>query len=67
MVSAVRIQQQIGMQKFKSLNPADKRNVLFKADLIAKDRGFKSEYVMQQEKPHIWKQIVAEVVSAMFP
>jgi len=67
MENALRIQQQMALEKFENLNIVDKHRVLFHMDELAKDKGYLNEKDLHTQKPYIWEQMCADTTMKLFP
>ena len=64
---ALKLQQQMALEKYDGLNIVDKRRVLFHMDDLAKAKGYFNEKEMKEKKPYIWDQMCADTVMRLFP
>ena len=67
MPSAVKIMNAMELERFEALPIDKKRVLLFKLDDEAKEKGFASEKELREKHPHIWEQIMADLVRANIP
>ena len=67
MEKALKIQQQMALDKYESLNIVDQRRVLFHMDDLAKDKGYLHAQDLKDQRPYIWEQMCADTVTKLFP
>jgi len=63
---AIRLQQEMAMEKYEKLNVVDKRRVMERLNKVAHDKGYFNERDLREKKPYIWNQLCAEVVTKLF-
>ena len=64
---ALKLQQEMDLEKYEALNIADKRRVRFHMDDLAKEKGYFNEKELKEKKRYIWDQMCADTVSKLFP
>lgn len=62
MEKALRLQEQMALERFEKMNSLEQHRVLRKIDILAKDRGFDNQNVLKDQKPYIWNQLCAQAV-----
>lgn len=63
MVESIRLQERLALEKFESMNALDKYRVLQKINELAREKGYNSEKELKDQRPFIWNQLCAQVVS----
>ncbi|MCD4740356.1 hypothetical protein K8R43_04140 [archaeon] len=65
MENALRLQEQMALEKFEQMDAATKHRVLYRLDEMAKQKGYANQQVLKIEKPYIWNQMCAQVVQSI--
>jgi hypothetical protein len=65
-MGALRLQQEMAMEKYEKLSILDKRRINMELDRIAKEKGFFNGNDMKEKKPHIWGQYCADTTTRLF-
>jgi hypothetical protein len=61
----LKIQVELGLKKFESMDQFKKQKVLWKINEVAKEKGYKNERELREQKPYIWDQVCSQVVQEM--
>ncbi len=63
---ALKLQQQMAMEKYEKLNAMEKHRIMGILDSRARDKGYDNQMDLKDKKPYIWEQLCAETVNKLF-
>ena len=66
-MKAMELLKQKQLERFERLDSPDKRKVLFELDHIAEEKGYRGQKQVRDERPYIWNQWCADVMSRLYP
>jgi len=66
-MKAMEVLMQKQVERFEVLEMTDKRKVLFELDKMAEDKGYRSQKEVRDQKPYIWNQWCADVMTRLYP
>jgi hypothetical protein len=62
MEKALRLQEQLSLEKFEKMNALEKHRVMYRLNESVRAKGYSNEQELKREKPYIWNQMLAQVV-----
>lgn len=65
MEKALRLQEQLAMEKFEKMDAMTRHRVLYRLDELAKQKGYMNQKELKDQKPYIWNQLCAQIVQTI--